>query len=155
YVPVAAASQPQKPVGDGMKTQLVEDSGEGLDSTIALPDAAAADEIRDNVVQREQRQRRQQQMHAGDNAGMHDSLAQQSMMGQNMMGQPIAGQPMGHPGHQPAYAQGPMNGGGMYPPNPPMQQGSPQDNQAAIETKMSLPRPAAVAQWLMEQGDVE
>lgn len=28
-------------------------------------------------------------------------------------------------------------------------------NQAAIETKMSLPRPAAVAQWLMEQGDVE
>ena len=30
-----------------------------------------------------------------------------------------------------------------------------QGAQAAIETKMSLPRPAAVAQWLMEQGDVE
>jgi eukaryotic-like serine/threonine-protein kinase len=27
--------------------------------------------------------------------------------------------------------------------------------QGAIETKMSLPRPAAVAQWLIEQGDVE
>ena len=27
--------------------------------------------------------------------------------------------------------------------------------QANVETKMSLPRPAAVAQWLMEQGDVE
>jgi hypothetical protein len=30
-----------------------------------------------------------------------------------------------------------------------------QANQGAIETKMSLPRPAAVAQWLMEQGEVE
>jgi hypothetical protein len=27
--------------------------------------------------------------------------------------------------------------------------------QANVETKMSLPRPAAVAQWLMEQGDIE
>jgi hypothetical protein len=37
------------------------------------------------------------------------------------------------------------------------QQQAPQQSQSqgAIETKMSLPRPAAVAQWLMEQGDVE
>ena len=27
--------------------------------------------------------------------------------------------------------------------------------QAAIETKMSMPRPAAVAQWLVDQGDVQ
>ncbi|HZO15721.1 MAG TPA: PEGA domain-containing protein, partial [Polyangiaceae bacterium] len=31
----------------------------------------------------------------------------------------------------------------------------PAQQQGAVETKMSLPRPAAVAQWLMEQGDVE
>ena len=41
-----------------------------------------------------------------------------------------------------AAPTGPGGGGGSH-------------GQGAIETKMSLPRPAAVAQWLMEQGDVE
>lgn len=57
-------------------------------------------------------------------------------------------------GQQQAYAQAPT----PSPMQPQVAQGpaQPIDQQhSAIETKMSLPRPAAVAQWLMEQGDVE
>lgn len=43
----------------------------------------------------------------------------------------------------------------QLPGGPPQGLDAHNQNQAAIETKMSLPRPAAVAQWLMEQGDVE
>jgi hypothetical protein len=59
------------------------------------------------------------------------------------------GAPHGHGGPQQVEYQ-------QLPGGSPM--GAPEGynpNQAAIETKMSLPRPAAVAQWLMEQGDVE
>ena len=47
--------------------------------------------------------------------------------------------------------------GGYNPPPVGASLGSagPPAAQGAIETKMSLPRPAAVAQWLIEQGDVE
>ena len=41
-----------------------------------------------------------------------------------------------------------------YPPYD-QQQLSPAARQAAIETKMSMPRPAAVTQWLAEQGNIE
>ncbi len=62
-------------------------------------------------------------------------------------GQQGVGQHGGHQGGMVDYQQ--------LPGGPPAGMPDPRMNQGAIETKMSLPRPAAVAQWLMEQGDVE
>jgi serine/threonine protein kinase len=129
----AAGAQPE---WDGGATQLVPEEApadQGLDSTIALPDAAAAEDIRARVEEMDQRQRAQQ--------------AQLAAAGHMAAPPPMPGVPA-QPGYDPqaaalAHQHGQGQGGAI---DPKMQ---------AIETKMSLPRPAAVAQWLMEQGDVE
>ena len=127
----------QPPAWNGASTQLMGgDPGTGFDSTIALPDSAAASEISSKV----------------------DELDRQIMQHQR-------------PAHPMDYSQAPMHHqqpppqypGGYNAPNTPRDPGMNMDGsmhqrdmgQGAIETKMSLPRPAAVAQWLMEQGDVE
>jgi serine/threonine-protein kinase len=128
----AAGASPQQG-WDGSATQMMPEEQEGLDSTIALPDAAAAEDIRAKVDEMEQRQRAQQQQLAA--AGLQTGGAPP----------PMPGVPA-QPGYDPQVAA-------MNQQHAQAQGIDPQ--QQAIETKMSLPRPAAVAQWLMEQGDVE
>src|SRR5690606_6714355 len=57
------------------------------------------------------------------------------------------GPPAAQPQVQQQMGYGSPHGYGAAPTQPAAQ--------ANVETKMSLPRPAAVAQWLMEQGDIE
>lgn len=118
------------PSWDGNATQLMAEGsggvGGGFDSTIALPDSDAAMGI----------------AHKVDELDRHVSHQGPSHQGQ-------AAAP-GYGARPVEYQQLP----GGPPMGPPMQDLQPA-NQHAIETKMSLPRPAAVAQWLMEQGDVE
>ena len=106
------AQHAQQPQWDGSSTQLVDNhpsSVHGLDSTIALPDGAAAQQIQAEIARREQ----------------------------------------AYPPPQPLHNQ-------LAPPQYPNdQQLSPRAKQAAIETKMNMPRPTAVTQWLAEQGDID
>lgn len=105
---------------DGAATQLVDNSGgDDLGSTIALPSAAAAVEIRNQVDRIGQRgSQNQGQVHYGG------AMAQPLHVGGQMAAQPQAG-------------------------------ATPAANRSAIETRMSLPRPTAIAEWLAEQGDVQ
>ncbi|RLB46725.1 MAG: hypothetical protein DRI90_27085 [Deltaproteobacteria bacterium] len=131
--PRPAAGMPAAaPSWDGAATQVVE-SEEDLDSTIALPNNKAAEEIRAKVDEMEQQQRRAQEQQP--TAIVPTPLMQPGQFGATPMpGSPVA---EATPYHDPG-------GYGGVPAN-----------QAQVETKMNLPRPAAVAQWLMEQGDVE
>lgn len=139
--PLSRGPRPAAGAGawNGHSTQLMAEGsggamGGGFDSTIALPDSDAAMGIQHNVEELDRHEPRPPQ-HA---------------------------QPPHH-AHAPHHAQG--QGGGydnaveyqQLPGGPPggHYHQALSANQAAIETKMSLPRPAAVAQWLMEQGDVE
>jgi len=102
--------------------------GGGLDSTIALPDDNHAGAIQARVNEMD----RQIAHHHHHQRGPTPSPASQ-----HQQLSPLGG-----------YNPPPLSGAALGSAGPPAAQG-------AIETKMSLPRPAAVAQWLIEQGDVE
>ncbi|MBW2452862.1 MAG: serine/threonine protein kinase [Deltaproteobacteria bacterium] len=134
--PRPAAGMPApaaEPSWDGAATQLVEPE-EDLDSTIALPDNKAAAEIRAKVDEMEKQQRQRAQ------EAQATAIVPTPLMGADPYGGAV----------QPAPAADPM-----HPNDPAMMQGMPPAYQAQVETKMNMPRPAAVAQWLMEQGDIE
>jgi serine/threonine-protein kinase len=147
--PTAQPPPRPSPVWNGMRTQVVED--ESLDATIALPDQQAADQIRARVTEMEQRQLHQQQQHPGYPPQYAYGAPQQPAAPQ-YPAQTSAMQQ--HYGQHANPALSPFHGS---PAPPPVDPYGYTDNaqQGAVETKMSLPRPAAVAQWLMEQGDVE
>lgn len=144
-----AAGAPAQPRWDGASTQMMPDEG-GLDATIALPDERAAADIRARLDQMDA----QGQMGAQGQVGVQG----QGQFGQAGQAQAAQGQQV--PAAQAAPAQGHWGPPGAQPAAGPY--GAPQPGygavpaaQANVETKMSLPRPAAVAQWLMEQGDIE
>jgi serine/threonine-protein kinase len=151
--------QPGTPPGwDGNRTVLVPDQQQPVqfDSTIALPESQAAEEIRAKVDQMEYQQRRafqQQQGQAFAAAGAAVAQPGYSPGGFAPQGYPAGPDPAPTAPH-PYAANGAMANMNPMGPQAPGNMNV-ASHQAAIETKMSLPRPAAVAQWLMEQGDVE
>jgi serine/threonine protein kinase len=138
----------------------------GFDSTIALPDSMAASQIQSKVDELDRQIAQRNTGHAPHGQPQHGQShyghEQQPQSAYGGSGPPTPVSPTyGNPSAPPAPA---MNYGPPGYPQQPQGQSQQQQqqyggqlssNQHAIETKMSLPRPAAVAQWLMEQGDVE
>ena len=61
----------------------------------------------------------------------------------------------GGPSHAPGQGGFSAAPPGTTPPPPPARPGAPAGAQGVIETRMNLPRPVGIAQWLSEQGDVQ
>jgi len=140
---------------------------EEFNATIALGDDKQAAAIRQEIAAIEQQRANMPQ--AAQNPMAAPPGYGQAPPGQGAYGnpqQPYGQQPMG--GQQMPYGQQPQMGPGGQQGMAGMQpQAAPYDPNAAaaaaaaaaaqsnIETKMSMPRPAAVTQWIAEQGALE
>ncbi|MBI4950657.1 MAG: protein kinase [Myxococcales bacterium] len=144
YVPNAPSPQagwPPAPQQQQLSPGAMQ-PGQDLQSTIALPDAMQTAAIQQELRAMESRQAQAQ----AQRPGPQPTAALPAFPAQSPYAAP---QPQYAPAHAPVaqLQQAPAPVGGH--------QDASQAGQSNVETKMSMPRPAAVAQWLAEQGNVQ